>query len=176
MVFTMKTMKAMKAPIKAMKATKAPMKAMKAMKAPTKKAMKAMKAPKKAMNAMKAMKAMTAPKAMKAMKAMKAPEEAFEGGSSTYTVEFPKKVFQVPNCIPKEFAKRVKMIEINTKGLDSIFYPLTQAEASNWVDPPIYSQMLNLRIKSAWDNTGNVVWNVCKEFSEKAFGGNEVPA
>ena len=169
-------MKAMKAPIKAMKATKAPMEAMEAMKAPTKKAMKAMKAPKKAMNAMKAMKAMTAPKAMKAMKAMKAPKKAFEGGSSTYTVEFPKKVFQVPNEIPKEFAKRVKMIEINTKGLDSIFYPLTQAEASNWVDPPIYSQMLNLRIKTVWDNTGSVVWNVSQEFAEKAFGGNDVPA
>ena len=89
---------------------------------------------------------------------------------------FRRRFSRFPTENPKEFAKRVKLIEINTKGLDSIFYPLTQAEASNWVDPPIYSQMLNLRIKSAWDNTGNVVWNVCKEFSEKAFGGNEVPA
>ena len=78
-------------------------------------------------------------------------------------------------CIPTEHAQRVKMIEAKTKGLDSIFYPLTEAEAAMWVDPRFgLSQMLNLRIKSARDNS--VIWNVSKEFAEKAFGGNEVPA
>ena len=177
MVITMQTMKAMYAPIKAMKATKAPMNAMKAMNAPTNKAMQTMNAPKKAMKAMRAMKAMKAPKAMKAMKAMKAPKKAMKATSSTYKVEiqFPKKVFQVPNCIPKEYAQRVKMIEAKTKGLDSIFYPLTEAEAAMWGDPRCgLSKVLNQRIKSARDNS--VIWNVSKEFAEKAFGGNEVPA
>ena len=40
------------------------------------------------------------------------------------------------------------------------------------IKPLIYGKVLNLRIKSVWDNTGSVVWNVSKEFAEKAFGGN----
>ena len=131
-------------------------------------AMKTMKAM-KAMKEMKAMKAMKAP--MKAMKAMKAPMKAMKAPKA-YTVEFPKKVYKVPGDIPKKYAKRVKMIEINTKGFDKIYYPLTEAEAANWVAPPIFSQSLNMRIKTCWDNTGSVVWNVSKEFADKAFGGN----
>jgi len=51
--------------------------------------------------------------------------------SSTYTGEFLKNVLQIPNHY-KRIRERFILIEISTKGLDSIFCPITEAEAATW--------------------------------------------
>jgi hypothetical protein len=103
-------------------------------------------------------------KAMKAMKAIKALTKL----SCKVTVK--GKVFKLPGAVPKKHDKRVKMIEISTNNLEKVYVPLTEAEAVNWVDPEVYSDVLEMRIKTKWNYSGGVVWGLTEDFNVKSFG------
>ena len=141
----------------------AAMKAMKAMQA-----MKAMKAsppkPKAATKGDEGKKAKAATKAMKAMKA-----------KPSYKVVINGKTFVVPGYVPKQYAKHVRMIRVNVETLKHIWIPLTVAECENWVDPKIFSDSVGMRIQTLWNNEGNVVWGLQKDFEKKSFGPIEKP-
>ena len=74
------------------------------------------------------------------------------------TVKIGKKVFKLPKDWTVKMAKEIMMIEVPAKKVDTIFVPISRIEAQHWVAPLAFSEVLGMRLKLRWDDSGNVVW------------------
>ena len=65
--------------------------------------------------------------------------------------------YQLPTNFPPDVAKEIVMIELDTKGLKSVYVPQFRLESYFGVAPKVYSQFNNVTLKAGWDSKGNAL-------------------